>query len=136
MFSLAYSLFLNLFQYLIESSIVSLIFAIVLTHSIGYIPVADSPESIIEVLISYIALATSLTSALVGLGFNIIDSNICVAVITGFPALAHLDINSFCLTGTSSIGISTPKSPLATIIPSDTSKILSKLFIPSLFSIL
>ena len=84
---------------------------------------------------SYIAFATSLTSALVGLGLLIIDSSIWVAVITGFPCLYVFLINSFWNIGTSSIGISTPKSPLATIIPSDTSSILSKLSIPSLFSI-
>ena len=45
------------------------------TASIGYLPIVVSPESITASAPSYIALATSVTSALVGVGFSIIDSN-------------------------------------------------------------
>ena len=85
---------------------------------------------------SKIALATSVVSALVGLGLRIIESSICVAVITGLPALFAFLISSFCTIGTSSVGISTPKSPLATMIASATSMISSMLLTPSRFSIL
>ena len=69
--------------------------AIVLTDSTGYFPAAVSPESIIASVPSNIALATSVVSALVGLGFLIIESNICVAVITGFPSMLHVLIIIF-----------------------------------------
>ena len=82
------------------------------------------------------ALAISVTSALVGLGFRIMDSSICVAVITCFPCSSAIFIIFFCSAGTSSNGISTPISPLATIIPSDTERISSKFCIPCIFSIL
>ena len=59
------------------------------------LPAAVSPDSIIASVPSYIAFATSVTSALVGLGFLIIESNIWVAVITGFPALLHFAIIIF-----------------------------------------
>ena len=82
------------------------------------------------------ALATSVVSALVGLGFFIMESNICVAVMTCFPALYTFFIIIFWITGTSSHGISTPMSPRAIIIPSETSIIESMLSTPSPFSIL
>ena len=44
-------------------------------------------------------------------------------------------MSSFCITGISSIGISTPRSPLAIIMPSETRIISSILLTPSLFSI-
>ena len=47
------------------------------------------------------------------------DSNICVATITGRAYLRQVLTISFCKTGTVAIGHSTPKSPRATIIPSD-----------------
>ena len=59
------------------------------THFTGYFPDAVSPDSIIAVVMSYTAFATSLTSALVGLGLLVIDSSICVAVTTGLPAFIH-----------------------------------------------
>ena len=62
------------------------IVAIVVTASRGYLPLADSPESITASEPSKIALATSPASARVGRGFLIIESSICVAVITVFPA--------------------------------------------------
>ena len=57
--------------------------AIMETACTGYLPTADSPESITASVPSYTALATSETSARVGRGLSIIDSSICVAVITG-----------------------------------------------------
>ena len=128
--------FLHLFLGVTNGSIFSAILAITETASIGYFPFADSPESITQSVPSRIALATSFTSALVGLGFLIIESSIWVAVITTFPTALHLSIIIFWATGTSSTGISTPRSPLATMIPSDSSRISSKLSTPSWFSIL
>ena len=43
---------------------------------------------------------------------------------------------SFCIIGISSVGTSTPKSPLATIKPSETCSISSRFSTPSWFSIL
>ena len=57
------------------------------TASTGYSPTAVSPESISADVPSRIAFATSLASARVGSAWWIIDSSICVAVITGFPTL-------------------------------------------------
>ena len=57
--------------------------AIIATDSTGYLPTAVSPDSITASVPSKTALATSETSARVGRGFSIIDSSICVAVITG-----------------------------------------------------
>ena len=64
------------------------------------------------------------------------ESNIWVAVITVLHASLHLRMISFWICGTSCAGISTPISPLATIMPSATAMISSKLSIPSAFSIL
>src|SRR5690625_5405818 len=75
---------------------------------------------------SKIAFATSEASALVGRGLRCMESSICVAVITGLPTLLHSRINAFCTSGTSSGGISTPKSPRATMDPSDTSRMRSE----------
>ena len=57
-------------------------------------------------------------------------------MITGLPKALHFLIKAFWTTGTSSVGISTPMSPRATIKPSETFKISSILSIPSWFSIL
>ncbi len=51
----------------------------------------------------------------------------CVAQITGFPARLHFAIIIFCATNTFCGGISIPISPRATIIPSASSSIASKL---------
>jgi len=104
---------------------------IVFIDSIGYFPLAVSPLSITASAPSNIAFATSDASALVGLGFSVIDSSICVATITGFPAALHFFIIIFCTVGTSSGGMFSPRSPLATIAPSDNSSILSKFVIAS-----
>lgn len=82
------------------------------------------------------ALATSEASARVGLGFCTMDSSIWVAVITGFPAAMHRRMRRFWTMGTSSRGISTPRSPRATMIPSASSRISSNRATAEGFSIL
>ena len=88
------------------------------TASRGYAPAAVSPESITQSVPSSTALATSVASARVGRGAAIIESSICVAVITGFPARLALRIIIFCTQKMRSRGISMPRSPLATMMPS------------------
>ena len=63
--------------------------AMIFTASSGCAPVAVSPESITASVPSSTAFATSLASARVGRGLTIIDSSICVAVITGMLAALH-----------------------------------------------
>mmetsp|Transcript_26520 Transcript_26520/g.44332 ORF Transcript_26520/g.44332 Transcript_26520/m.44332 type:complete len:389 (+) Transcript_26520:437-1603(+) len=106
------------------------------TVSTGYLPCADSPESITQSAPSNTALATSVHSARVGLGFFCMLSIICVATMTGLPAWLHRRTISFCTLAMLSIGISTAKSPRATMIPSLTSRMLSKFTSDSTFSIL
>ena len=77
------------------SSVEIAILAIISTDLSGYFPAAVSPESITALVPSIIAFATSITSALVGLGFLIIESSICVAVIEIFPASLHFFMSSF-----------------------------------------
>ena len=84
---------------------------------------------------SRMALNTSAASARVGVGFVSIESSICVAVITIFPRALHSWISSFWISGTSSAYICWPRSPLATIMPSATSKIASIFFHAFLVSI-
>ena len=87
--------------------------------SLGYLPVAVSAESITASVPSSTALATSNTSARVGIGLSRIDSIICVAVmITQFRLRARLII-FFCTAGRLASPISTPRSPRATITASD-----------------
>ena len=119
-----------------ESSVTSKIFLMVITDSIGYFPLAVSPLNITQDVPSSTAFATSFASALVGRGFLIIESSIWVAVMTTFPFSLHFLIMFFCAIGTFSVSISTPRSPLATIIPSEASIISSKFSSPSLDSIL
>ena len=64
---------------------------------------------------SKMAVATSETSARVGTGELIIDSSICVATTTGLPVAWPSRVIIFCTPGTFSSGISTPRSPRATI---------------------
>ncbi len=71
------------------------------------------------------AVATSETSARVGTGAEIIDSSIWVATTTGLPARRQARISCFWMPGTASSGISTPRSPRATISASDSSMISS-----------
>mmetsp|Transcript_4814 Transcript_4814/g.14376 ORF Transcript_4814/g.14376 Transcript_4814/m.14376 type:complete len:224 (-) Transcript_4814:508-1179(-) len=106
------------------------------TARTGKLPAAVSPESMTQSVPSITALATSVASALVGLGFFTMDSSICVAVTTGLPILLHFCIMSFWATQICSVGISIPRSPLATMMASVLSRISSKLMRPSWFSIL
>ena len=79
---------------------------------------------------SFTALATSLISARVGTGDSIIDSSICVATMTGFPA-DRLEPTAFLwMMGSSSKAHSIPKSPLATINASAAWMISSMLATP------
>ncbi len=109
------------------TSVFLIIESITLTASTGYFPDAVSPDSITASVPSSIAFATSDASALVGLVCCVIDSSIWVAVITTFPFMLARSISIFWMTGTCSVAISTPRSPLATIIPSTTSMISSML---------
>src|SRR6266542_476585 len=86
--------------------------------SSGYSPTAVSAESITASAPSSTALATSFASALVGCWECCIDSSIWVATTAGTPLPRALRISSFCRTGISSIGSSTPRSPRATMMPS------------------
>ena len=82
------------------------------------------------------ALATSLTSARVGTGLRSMESSIWVAVITGLPAMTVLRMIFFWTRGTSWRGISTPRSPRATIVPLAAATISSRFRTASSFSIL
>merc|ERR1712060_799207 len=99
--------------------------AIIDTAAVGCSPFAVSPESMTASVPSSTALATSEHSARVGRGLTIIDSSICVAVMTGLPAMLASRIIIFWARKTFSGGISIPKSPRATMIPSVTFKISS-----------
>ena len=119
---------------LMLASASSMIRAIMLTASTGYLPLAVSAESITASEPSKIAFATSEASARVGRGFSVMDSSICVAVITGRRNSRARAIIFFCTTGTRSGLISTPKSPRATMTPSETRKMPSRFSMASGFS--
>ena len=110
--------------------------AIVATASTGNRPDAVSADNMIASVPSRIALATSDASARVGRGWSIIDSSIWVAVITTLPAALAISMMRFCKVGTSSVDISTPRSPRATITPSVASSTCGRSSIASRFSIL
>ena len=74
--------------------------AIVRTVSVGNAPTAVSSDSISASVPSITAFATSFTSARVGNGERVIDSSICVAVITGFPDMLQKRMISFWMSGT------------------------------------
>mmetsp|Transcript_142 Transcript_142/g.539 ORF Transcript_142/g.539 Transcript_142/m.539 type:complete len:313 (+) Transcript_142:560-1498(+) len=112
------------------------ILAMYSTTSFGYDPLAVSPDSMTQSAPSSTALATSLTSARVGRGLYVIDSSICVAQMTGLPTMLHLAMSFFCAMTTFSAGISTPRSPRATMMPSEASMMASMLATPWWFSIL
>ena len=88
------------------------------TASTGCAPEAVSPESISASVASSTAFATSDASARVGRGCVIIDSSICVAVITILPRRLVSSMIRFCHSGTFSGPSSTPRSPRATMMPS------------------
>ena len=98
-------------------------------------PMAVSAESITADVPSRIAFATSLASARVGSACSTIDSSICVAVITGFPASRQRRMIRFCSSGTVAAPISTPRSPRATITPSASVTMSSSASTASAFSI-
>merc|ERR1719201_1500970 len=102
----------------------------------GYWPLADSPESITASACSSTAFVTSETSARVGRGFFCIDSSICVATITGLPASTQRRTISFCHVVTCQMSTSTPRSPRATMMPSEDSTISSRLSSASVVSTL
>ena len=62
-------------------------------------------------------------------------SSICVATITGLPKSRERRTIRFCSRGTRSGGISTPRSPRATMMASDSSMISSSRSIAAGFSI-
>ena len=76
--------------------------AIVSTVWTGYSPTPVSPDSITASAPSRIALATSETSARVGVGLEIIDSSIWVATMTGLALSRALSMIFFWRNGTSS----------------------------------
>ena len=92
--------------------------AIALIVCTGYIPAADSAESMTASVPSNTAFATSLTTPRVGTGALIIDSIICVAVIVNLSASSASLIMRFCKAGTAALPTSMAKSPRATIMPS------------------
>ncbi len=96
------------------------------TVSTGKRPTAVSPESIRASEPSNTALATSLASARVGRGLEIIDSSIWVAVITGQRKADARAMIRFCSTGTWAADSSTPRSPRATITASEAWMISSR----------
>ncbi len=109
--------------------------AISSTVSSGYLPAAVSALSITASVPSSTALATSLTSARVGTGLTIIDSIICVAVITTLSISRASRIMCFCKPGTAALPTSTARSPRATMMPSDTLRMLASSGIASARSI-
>ena len=106
------------------------------TACTGNAPAAVSPDSMTQSVPSSTALATSVASARVGRGFLHIDSSICVAVITGLPTMLHFWIIIFWARKIFSVGISMPRSPRATMMASDASRMASKFCRPSWFSTL
>ena len=97
---------------------------------------AVSPASITADVPSRIALATSVSSARVGIGLRSIESSIWVAVMTGFPALTVVRIVFFWTRGTCWRGSSTPRSPRATMVPLAAATISARFATASRFSIL
>ena len=95
----------------------------VATTLTGSTPTAVSPESITALEPSQMAFATSETSARVGVGSLIMDSNIWVAVIAGRPSEMHCRMICFWKTGRDSMPHSLPRSPRATITAPDFSMI-------------
>ena len=101
----------------------SAIMLMVCTVSTGYLPTEVSPDSMMALVPSYTALATSETSARVGRGFLAMLSSIWVAVTTRLPREMQVLITLFWISGSSSNGTSTPRSPRATMTPFASSRI-------------
>ena len=106
------------------------------TASTGNCPAAVSADSITASVPSIAALATSDTSARVGTGLEIIDSIICVAVMTALFLSRAARIMRFCNAGTTASPTSTARSPRATMMASLASRISSSAAIASARSIL
>src|ERR1700759_2561339 len=102
-------------------SVCSIIRFIIETAWTGKAPDADSADRITASAASKTAVAASDVSARVGTAEFTIDSSICVATTTGFPASRHKPTIRFWITGTSSGGNSTPISPRAIMIASEAS---------------
>ena len=62
-------------------------------------------------------------------------SSICVATITGLPAARQARVSRFWIGGTCCTGSSTPRSPRATMMPSEASRISAKALTAAGFSI-
>lgn len=75
------------------------------------------------------------TSARVGVGYSTIDSRSCEATITGLLSCLQTLVIRSCTVGICSSGISTPRSPRATMIPSEATTISSSFWRDSKFSI-
>ena len=118
------------------SSVFSMIRAMVRTAANACLPTLVSPESIRASAPSSTALAASEASARVGRLFSIIDSSTWVATMTGLARRRAISQARFCTSGTSSSGISTPRSPRATMTPSKARMISSRLSTAWGFSIL
>ena len=117
-------------------SVRSAIAAIISIAPTGYLPTALSWDSITASVPSRIALATSATSARVGRDEDTIESSIWVAVIDGRASAPASAITCFCTIGTSSMRISMPRSPRATITQSAARTISSARWTACGFSIL
>ena len=102
-----------------------------LNASMGCWPTAVSSESMMASHRSRTALVTSDISALVGAGATTMDQSIWVAITETLPASLDLATSCFWTMGTRSMGISTPKSPLATMMPSTSGSMVSMLSTPS-----
>src|SRR3546814_608449 len=109
--------------------------AIASTARTGKLPAAVSADSITASVPSITALATSSTSARVGIGLSTIDCSIWVAVITTRLRASDSRMIFFCRPGSSASPISTPRSPRATITTSLASTISDRFSIASARSI-
>ena len=87
------------------------------TTSTGYLPTAVSADSMTASVPSSTALATSKTSARVGIELLIMDSIIWVAVMTRRSILRALEMSDFWIPISCASPTSTPRSPRATIMP-------------------
>ena len=110
--------------------------SIICTARTGYSPTAVSADNMTASVPSRTAVATSVTSALVGRGECVIDSSISVAVIDTLALALVRARMSFCADGTLSIDSSTPRSPRATMAPCASVRMSSRFAYPTALSIL
>ena len=109
--------------------------SIIDTTRTGCAPEAVSAESITASDALNTAVATSETSARVGWASLTMLSSICVATIVGLAAARPSSSRRSWAIGTVSGSSSTPRSPRATMIPSEAATISSMFSIASGFSI-